>query len=298
VAVGSVPLAYLLAHVVFRVAVSYAIAYAPNGGGISSNRVPLGLPPEGATELRVSVGPPAATLGAWVLPPKASKFRGTIVLLHGVRLDRRSLLGFGRRFSDAGYRAVLVDLRGHGESSGVHLTYGQVEAHDVSQLLDAVEARYGRSPTGVFGYSYGGAVAVHVAEDDHRVSAVVAASSFASMRRVVVDYEHHYLPSLSPWIPGSWVDAAVEDAGRLGDFDPDRSPERAAAHAQASLLFIHGGADTQVPPEHAEILERAAGSRAEISILPGETHQSILEDGSGRVQTRALDFFSRHLTLR
>ncbi len=282
----------------FRVAVSYAIAYAPNGGGIGNERVPLGPPPDGATELHVSVGPPAATLGAWVLPPKASNARGTIILLHGVRLDRRSLLGLGERFSEAGYRAVLVDLRGHGESSGKHLTYGQVEAHDVSQLLDTVEARYGRSPTGVFGYSYGGAVAVHVAEDDRRVSAVVAASSFASMRRVVVDYEHRFLPALSPWIPGSWLDAAVNDAGRLGDFDPDSSPERAAAHAQASLLFIHGGADTQVPPEHAAILERAAGPSAEISILPGETHESVLADRNGRVQARALDFFARHLAAR
>ena len=39
----------------------------------------------------------------------------------------------------AGYRAVLVDLRGHGRSTGKYLTYGVQEAQDISQVIDALE---------------------------------------------------------------------------------------------------------------------------------------------------------------
>ena len=52
----------------------------------------------------------------------------------------------------AGYRVALVDLRGHGRSTGEYLTYGVREAQDVSQVIDAMEQQQLIAGTiGVFG---------------------------------------------------------------------------------------------------------------------------------------------------
>lgn len=292
IAFGLLGFAILLAHVSFRASVAYALAYSPNGGGIGAARAFQADAPPRAIDIRVTVGPPAATIAGWVLSPTAEReVRGTIVLLHGIRMDRRALLGFAQEFADRGYRSVLLDLRGHGESTGNHLTYGTVEARDVSQVLDAVEARYGRTPAFVFGHSYGGAVALHVAATDARVQAVVTVSAFADLRRVVSDYERKYVPELEPWIPESWLSAAVNDAAELAEFDPEQSPANAAARIRVPLLLIHGTGDTQVPTSHARELAFAAHDRAELLLLPGDTHDSIVAGSRSVVAQRALEHF-------
>jgi pimeloyl-ACP methyl ester carboxylesterase len=280
----------LFAHAALRVGVAWALAYAPNGGGIGgTSRADPG--PAEEAELRVVVGPPEATIAAYLRsPPTEGEVRGTIVLLHGIRLDHRALAGFAEDFAAHGYRAVLVDLRGHGASSGTHLTYGELEAGDVSRVLDVLGARMRLGPVFVFGHSYGGAVALHVAANDARVMGVVAVSTFASVRRVVSDYERAYLPGFEPWIPDSWLDDAVSDAASLADFDPEHSPERAAARIRAPLLLLHGGADTQVPPAHARILA-AAGNSAKLVLLPGETHDSVIARARPIVAANALSWF-------
>lgn len=275
---------------------AYALAYTPNGGGIGPSTPFRADTPPRAIDIRVAVGPPAATIAGWVLSPSDERdVRGTIVLLHGIRMDRLALLGFAREFVDHGYRSVLIDVRGHGESTGTHLTYGTVEARDVSQVLDAVETRFGRTPTFVFGHSYGGAVALHVAATDARVHAVVAVSAFASVRRVVTDYERKYVPALEPWIPESWLSAAVNDAADLAEFDPEQSPESAAARIRVPLLLIHGTGDTQVPPSHAQELAFAARDHAELLLLPGDTHDSVIAGSRSIVARRALEHFDAAL---
>ena len=217
------------------------------------------------------------------------------MLLHGVRLSKSSLAHVAADFVDAGYRALLVDSRGHGASSGRYLTYGSVEARDVAQLLDAVE-REGNTlgPVGIFGYSYGGAVAIQAAAADPRAKAVVAVAPFASLREVVGDYRCRYLPWPLSEIPDGWFQTAVDDAGQLTAFDPDEgAPLRAAEQSTARLLIIHGTDDTQVPLRHGVALARAAGSRSQLVEVAGAGHVDVLVDRSGFVRHRAVDWFAR-----
>src|SRR5436853_2381744 len=111
------------AHRVRVVWLAHAIVDAPNRG-----RNPLGPDPD-APELarigvdhafRVPVGPPAASLSVWVLDPPTSVGapRGTVLVLHGMRDRKVTMLDLGRLLSRDGFRAVLVDLRGHGQSTG------------------------------------------------------------------------------------------------------------------------------------------------------------------------------------
>jgi pimeloyl-ACP methyl ester carboxylesterase len=260
--------------------------------------MPAELSRLGAFTVQTQVGPPSATLVSWVVEPPASRFKGTVVLLHGVRMDKRSLAPMGAALAADGYRAVLVDLRGHGESSGRYLTYGGVEAKDISSVLDALTKRgLTLGCTGVYGFSYGGAVALELSARDPRVTAVVAVSSFSTLREVMNDYRRKYLPAALNMIPSSWFQSVVDEAGRIAAFDPDRiAPLRAVGQSAAALLLIHGTADTQVPLRHSQALFGAAIGNARLLTVTGAEHAAMPGDGTGMVRRETLAWFDQWLS--
>jgi pimeloyl-ACP methyl ester carboxylesterase len=278
--VAAAAAALLLLEAGAREAVALAVALAPNalageppGGGAFAP--PRELVARGVERFEVAVGAPSARLVSWLVEPTGAAL-GTIVLLHGVRSDRRSLVDMGNVLADAGYRSLLVDLRGHGESSGRYLTYGQLEAADVSSMLDAVEAREALGCVGAYGFSYGASVALELAARDARLKAVVAVAPFASLREVVLDYRERYLPFPLRLLPDAWFEQAVKQASELGSFDPDaNAPVQLVSQSRAQQLLIHGTSDTQVPPRHSRELARAAGSRATVLPVDGASHHDL-----------------------
>jgi dipeptidyl aminopeptidase/acylaminoacyl peptidase len=210
-------------------------------------------------------------------------------------MDKRSVVPVALSLSDAGFRAVLVDLRGHGESTGRYLTYGAVESLDLGAVLDALgEDRPACS--GVYGFSYGAAVAIELSARDARIGAVVSVAPFSSLREVTTDYERKYLPTALQIVPDAWFQRAVDAAGERADFDPDRAaPVRSVARSKAHLLLVHGTADTQVPLRHSIAIARAAGDRAELVEVAGATHEDMPPDRSGAVRRAAVSWFERWL---
>src|SRR5688572_24465227 len=169
--------------------VSEVIATAPNHGrAIITNEddLPGDLPPGcSALHLRCDAGSPPASLSAWVIDPaprgpgEEPSPRGTVLLLHGFYRNKRGMLRFARPLLEDGYRTVLVDLRGHGRSTGEYVGYGAFEAKDLSDLIDRLDrSAMLRRPVGVFGISYGAAVAIQLAGVDPRVRSVVAVAPF------------------------------------------------------------------------------------------------------------------------
>jgi dipeptidyl aminopeptidase/acylaminoacyl peptidase len=58
---------------------------------------------------------------------------------------------------------------------------------------------------------------------------------------------------------------------------------------------MHGASDEQVRPYHSQALSRAAGDRATLIILPGETHASMLADENNVVRRRSVEWFEHWL---
>ena len=288
-------------HLGAREALASAVAFAPNSDRSrampGSLQMPVELVKLGAFTLETPVGPPAATLVSWVIEPRLPRIKGTVLLLHGVRMDKRSLATMGAALAADGYRAVLIDLRGHGESSGRYLTYGSVEVRDISSVLDALRDRgLTLGCTGVYGFSYGGAVALEMSARDPRITAVVAVASFSSLREVMNDYRHKYLPAALNVIPGAWFQGAVDEAGRIAAFDPDRiAPLRAVGQSPAALLLIHGTADTQVPLRHSQALFGAATGNARLVTVAGAEHAAMPGDSTGVVRRETLAWFDQWL---
>jgi pimeloyl-ACP methyl ester carboxylesterase len=252
-----------------------------------------------AAALRVEVGPPSAELAAWVLdPPVGAPPRATVVVLHGVGDRKRSMLGWGRALAAGGLRAILVDHRGHGASTGTRLGYGALEAADCARLLDALEARrLRRGPVGVMGISYGGATAILWAARDPRVGAVVAVAPFAALDEIVPRYLARMAPAVAALVPRPLVATAIARGARLAGFDPrEARPIDAVARRAVPLLLVHGRRDVHIPPSDSERLAAAAGpSRAQLLLVDAD-HDTI--GGHPQLLPAARALFTRALSLR
>jgi pimeloyl-ACP methyl ester carboxylesterase len=131
------------------------------------------------------IGPPPSDLPAQavVFPDAAgesihgwfvagTKGQGAVLLLHGVRADRRAMINRARFLRAAGYAVLLIDFQGSGESPGKAITFGYREAADVKASLRYLRQRLPGERVGIIGTSMGGAATI-LAEPDVDADAVV-----------------------------------------------------------------------------------------------------------------------------
>jgi uncharacterized protein len=233
----------------------------------------LGAPPVPEDARAVRVEHEGAEIHAWVVDPEGPP-RGTVFVLHGIRDSKRTQVGTARRIAGLGFRAVAVDLRCHGESTGEWLSYGVRESQDVVALADALD-RQGllAEPLGVVGFSYGAATAVQVGARDPRVGAVVAIAPFASLREVVPAYVAWMLGPLAAGVSDGWLTDVVDEAGAKAAFDPDEAcPRCVASELRAPLLLIHSHDDERIPLAHSEAIRDACASTVELMAIEGPDH--------------------------
>ncbi|HVT82313.1 MAG TPA: alpha/beta fold hydrolase [Phycisphaerae bacterium] len=255
-------------------------------------------PTRGSTSnhLSIPVGPPSATLAAWINEP-STPARGTILLLHGFINDHSQVLPAAKALTAAGYRTVCIDLRGHGQSTGEHLTFGVDDARDLAQVTDYLQARNlcGKR-VGVYGASYGAATAILFAGRDARVTAVVAVAPFSSLRAEAPYFGKHVLP-----VPGLFLSDAdyryvVNRMGRLAHFDPDdASPLAAIQETRAHVRLFHGDVDMIIPVEASRELAAAAPGRTQLTILRGKGHLAACFDVFGELREESRGWFDRFL---
>jgi pimeloyl-ACP methyl ester carboxylesterase len=247
----------------------------------------------------VKVGPPEAELSVSILePPGLPQPRGTILVLHGVLARSVTMLPVASALARSGYRAVLVDLRGCGRSTGQFMTYGVQESKDLSQVIDELGRKNllaGR--LGVYGISYGATTSIHLAGGDPRVEAVVAVEPFSNARDEIPHFGRVMVPGIGLMISDDTYQQSLNEAGQLAQFDPDAADaEKAIQRTTAPVLIIHGTNDWVVPHWHGERLHAAAPDHSELVSIPCLGHVALWLDPTGAVVQRGRAWFDRWLS--
>ncbi|MEM6459085.1 MAG: alpha/beta fold hydrolase [Planctomycetota bacterium] len=223
--------------------------------------------------------------------------RGTVLLLHGYYDEKNQgrYLTWGRILAAAGYRAVLIDQRGHGRSTGDWATYGVAEAADMAAVLDALQQRgLVVGDVGVMAVSFGASTAVRWASADDRVRALVLVSGFASMRSVVEDFGRAIgFRSFSH----EKFQRIIDHAGRAAGFDPDDADAEAVIDRVAvPTLIFHGEEDRLIPIDHAVRLYAAAGREdVELVRVASAGHTDLGDALVEPIREPMLGWFARHL---
>jgi pimeloyl-ACP methyl ester carboxylesterase len=194
----------------------------------------------------------------------------TIFVLHGYMLSKETMAPWAYSLAQAGYRVILLDLRGHGQSTGDTVSYGKYETSDLSQVLDYLQGHgLCDKSVGVLGYSYGATLALHWAAHDGRVRAVAAIAPYNHPEEAFV----RLCRELKIPITRRAAQKAVElAAARLDIRWADWSGEIAIRQVRAPVLLIGGGKDTICPPDDILALQKAAGGEAKTIQIPIADH--------------------------
>jgi pimeloyl-ACP methyl ester carboxylesterase len=217
--------------------------------------------------------------------------RGTIFLLHGYGLDKETMLPWGLTLAGAGYRVVLVDLRGNGHSTGDRIYFGGIERTDLVQCLDALTQQHVcTEPIGAMGISYGAVLALQWAAIDTRVQSVTAISPYPDPDAAV----ERYLKTFAPNLTGKTDrEAARLVASRLVEF-PELGTETAVRQIKHPILFIRGENDEVCLKEDVRRFQAAAAPGSQVEEVPRANH---LLTGMCITQLRdpVTDWFNNHL---
>jgi pimeloyl-ACP methyl ester carboxylesterase len=183
------------------------------------------------------------------------------LLVHGRNDGRARMARWAEALASRGAYALRLDLRGHGTSDGVVVSFGDRERRDLEAGLRRLASEPGvdRSRLGIVAASMGGGTALNDAPALASLGArVVLGFAPASNYRLIVD-------SSLPRGPIGWpvrvlVDVIAHATGAQSPFDFDEG--RAVAAADLGVLVFHGRSDTTVPAgATAALVERAPNVR-------------------------------------
>lgn len=205
---------------------------------------------------------------AWTAAP-----RGTVVLLHGYGLAQFSMAPWALRLAQEGWRCVLVDLRGHGKSTGKRIYYGTRETYDLSQLLDRLgQDGQWNEPVVAFGESYGAALALRWKTVEPRVRTVVAITPYAGLSNAVLNLCHEY----AGWMPRTLLKAGLKKLPSVLEVPADElDTTTELARSPVTALFVAGAEDRITPVADVEQLQALAGPGSKLVVVPEATHEAV-----------------------
>ena len=214
-------------------------------------------------------------LAGWTLPSAGSS-RG-VLMVHG--LNSCSLCEFDGKFvtlagelNAAGYNVLMIDLRGHGQSSPGRMTMGEGERWDVLGGADWLH-QHGAAQVAVLGVSLGAVSTVRAAlEPDgaQAIRAMMLDSCFADFGDVL---DHAFTADTG--IPAAVLPGALFMENLLFKVDLAHvRPVDQLPRLKAPLLLMYGSADRYVRPELEQAMMSAVPA-AQTWLAPDAEHARI-----------------------
>lgn len=231
-------------------------------------------------------------LAAWYIP---STNGSAIVVQHGYRGARDTMLEAARLLHRHGYGVLLMDARAHGDSEGEMITFGLYEVLDVRTGLDYLLGRPEVDPDriGALGNSQGAVTLLLAAAAYPAIQAVVADSPYAALEDEIATGVKTFT-GLQPFPFAPLIRMFAEhESGFTADAV---SPIRHVAQISPRPVFLlQGGLDTLVPPDTGQRLFDAAGDPKDLWFDAGVGHTTFLHDHPEEYERRVVGFFDKWL---
>lgn len=218
--------------------------------------------------------------------------RGTVVVLHGYGLEKEIMVPWAFVLAKAGYRVALVDLRGHGRSTGDTFSCGKYEVPDLVQALDYLQKQPGHEgKIGVLGLSLGADLALLWAARDPRVETVVAIAPYDNPDEALARFARAMKIPVSA---GTLHEGMRVSAARLDLKWSDLSGQYAMRHLARPVLLIGGGRDTISPPGDLKVLEGLAPPGSKRIMIANADH-FVIGFWFHELEKPVVNWFAEHL---
>jgi alpha-beta hydrolase superfamily lysophospholipase len=232
---------------------------------------------------------PGETISGWFA--RGSPGSGAVLLLHGVRSDRRQMLARARFLHNAGYAVLLIDLPAHGESSGAHITFGFREAEGVRASLQFLNKTLPNEKTAVIGVSLG-AASIVLADVTPVPSAVVLESMYPTIDEAVADRLRLRFGS-----PGAALAPLLVSQLpiRLGITSSQLRPIDHVSSLHAPVLVASGTEDLHTTVAESKRIFEAAVQPKDLWLVEGAGHVDLYHFSPTAYESKVFGFLSKYL---
>lgn len=215
----------------------------------------------------------AALLPAEGYSETPSRAPRTILCFHGYR---GSVVHDFALFAPAAHRSgcnlLLVDHRAHYGSEGKYITFGDKERYDCADWAQYAADKFGEShPLYLYGVSMGAASVMMACglPLPPSVTGVIADCGYTTPEAIFMRIVRgtYHMPKFPVYSLFRLFCRTV------AHFDPDApSAPEAMAKNKLPVLFVHGEADSFVPPQMSEENFAACGGKKSLLSVPGASH--------------------------
>ena len=229
------------------------------------------------------------TIHGWFIP--GVKGQGAILLMHGVRDSRLSMLERARFLAAARYTVLLFDFQAHGESNGEQITFGYMESRDAQAAVKFVCDTLPGEKIGIIGVSLGGAATL-LAEPKMDVEAIAIEMVYPTIQRAIDNRMRHYLSFVGGWLTPLFI---AQLKPRLGIAPEVLQPINKIGNLTMPKLIIAASEDKHTPLNESQDLFNAAAAPKELWVVNGAAHENLHRFAKEEYERRLLMFFAQTL---
>jgi pimeloyl-ACP methyl ester carboxylesterase len=226
-------------------------------------------------------------LSAWYVPSGSG---AAVVLLHGAGSTKSSVLDHASVLARHGYGVLLLDARGHGDSTGRAMDWGWYGDADVDAAVTFLAGADGVDPDRIaaVGMSMGGEEAVGALGTDPRLRAVVAEGVTG---RSAADLQ--WLSEAYGW-RGRLTEAVQASQTAVADLltaaDAPTTLRAAAAEAGARPMLLVGAGNKPDEQRAAADIRSASPDNVQVWVVPGSGHTGGLRTSPEAWEARVVGF--------
>ncbi len=218
--------------------------------------------------------------------------RGTVLLIHGIRGNRRQMLKRARFLGRHGFGVMLFDLQGHGESEGSNITFGHREAYSAAAALKYVRDRAPRERVGAIGCSLGGAATL-LGDSPLVVDALVLEAVYPTIQDATSNRLEQRFGKIGR--VGTRL-LTWQLPLRLGIDASQLRPVDAIKNVKCPVFVIGGREDKATTAAETRRLAEAAPGPKKVWLLDGIGHVDLYAVAGQEYESNILVFFTKYLS--
>jgi uncharacterized protein len=227
-------------------------------------------------------------VAGWVARGSGS---GAVLLLHGFRANRRSMQERALFLNRLGYTVLLVDLPGHGESAGQHITFGAHEAGGVRAALAWLKRNLPGEKIGVVASSLGAAALV-LSKPGDQIDALVIEAMYPTIGEATANRL-----AMRAGFVGRWAAPLLlmQLPWRTGVEVEQLRPIDAMAALACPVFVIAGTEDRHTTAAETRRIFAAAHEPKQLWLVEGVAHVDLHRHAQREYQKRIGEFLALHL---
>ena len=211
------------------------------------------------------------------------------ILVHGYGRDQRYARDYAEAYLEEGYNVLTPDLCASGESEGQYITMGVKESEEVALWAAKIKERDPEAEIVLHGVSMGAATVLLTAGryDVPGLKAVIedcgytsAYEMFANQLGVIFGLPEFPIMTCVDIVSGMKTGVKVSAA----------APLQAMPNVKVPVMFIHGEADTLIPPAMMEKLYSVCNAPKTKLIVAGAGHGDSMKEAGAEYWQAVFSF--------